>query len=229
IRLRLADTSGDAGQLLRDFVEKYAMPADTEWTSRQRANAWVQFSAEPYSLRNFGLAGLPLRDLQFAIGDSSVSSRYNLITDPDSLAARLNADLSALHRGEEQDPRERRRRLEAAGLDKRLLSVDGVQPGAPAERSAVLLAVAKAAGANRVRASRRKGALPCPALSGRTVEAALDEICRLYGCYWRVEGSTLLVRSRFWFLDDEAEPPASAVARWRSILGKGRVLPLEES
>ena len=63
----------------------------------------------------------------------------------------------------------------------------------------------------------------------RKAEQTLSVVCDLYDCFWRVERSTILVRSRYWWLDDPAEPPATAVARWQATLETSGFLGLEEA
>src|SRR5262249_13095588 len=67
LRLRLADTHGKLGEALWNFVETYAMPASSGWPPQGRANAWVSFSAEPYTLSEHA-SGLPMRDVHMVIG-----------------------------------------------------------------------------------------------------------------------------------------------------------------
>jgi hypothetical protein len=229
IRVRLGETRGAAGDALRAFAERFAMPDKSGWKPEDRAKAWVHFSAEPYALRHSGLRGLPLRDLHFTFGGpGGASSSYNLVMHPDTAAARIQRDLAALRAGEEQKPEERRRRGGPALLG-RLPPAPEWRQGAVAPRSTLLVALAEAADFNLIADSHIKPAAPAPQLGGVTVEQALELACEAHASYWRAEPQVIMVRSRHWWLDDLAEPPASEMATWAKALAGGRALTLEES
>jgi hypothetical protein len=229
IRVQLARATGPAGDALWSFAEKYAMPDSGGWKAVQRANGWAQFDADRYSLKHSELSGLPLRSLTFTFGTSSGgSSTYNIPVYADSLAARLKAALGRLREGEEQDP-EQRRRHGGAMLQQIVPDRKEFVPGSALSRSEILVALAEAAGLNLVSDAHTKPRATFADLRRRTVEAALSEICDAYHCYWRVESPVVRVRSRYWWLDDSSEPPATSVVRWKAILVERGFLPLLET
>jgi hypothetical protein len=227
LRVRVAEAGGKLGEALRDFVESYAMPGSSD-AVQQRASAWVEFSSLPYMLTAHA-PGLPLRDLYWTVSSAEGStSAFNMVVPGDEFAAHLARATAPLRRGEEQEPEERRR--EGGSMLQRRLPRDLKPPaGTPASRSELLLAIADAASLNLVSDSYTKPKLYAPALAGRCVEEAMTAVCGLHGCLWRAARGTLLVRSRYWWLDDRDEPPATAVARWQAALAQPGALDLDEA
>jgi hypothetical protein len=229
MRVRMADVRGPGGDALWSFAERFAMPDAAGWKAQDRANAWVELYSQSYTSRRPGMAGLPLRDLRFALGTgSTASSTYNLVVHPDQLAARLQPALDALQQGERQDAAERRRRGGKA-LTRVVPNTSEFAAGAHSSRSEVLAALADAVELNLISDSHVKPPRPSPAIGGRVVEDALDAVGETYHCDWRVEKSAILVRSRFWWLDDLAEPPATALTAWQARLEADKVLLLDHA
>jgi hypothetical protein len=235
IRLRLADATGPTGAMLWKFVERFAMPESTGWEAKDRANAWVHFSSERYYLGQANPSGiqssargLPLRDLHFTIGGpSGRSSSYNLVVPGERFAPLLESALADLRRGEEQDPAERRR----AGGDAlgRTLPARFPPEDRQYARGELLLALAEAMDVNLVADSHTKRNVVCPIIGNHALEAALDEIAAADGSFWRADRGVVRVRSRYWWLDDEAEPPATAFQSWQERMRAPGYLILPEA
>lgn len=230
IRLNLADAKGKPAESLWKFAEEFAMPAATGWTPQDRAKAWVHFSAEPYSLPQFALRGITLRRFQFTFGGpQGRSSSYSIVAHPDDLANRLGKDLEPLYRSQEQEPAERKR-VGGERLKRRIRDAAGpLQAGPPTARSLVLVALAEETRTNLLCDSHIKDALPRPELTSKSLQEALDLAAAHYTSLWRAEGNTFLVRSRYWWLDDPAEPPASKVEKWRDTLKQHGAFSLSEA
>ncbi len=229
IRVRLADASGAAADVLWRFAETFAMPDASGHKPQQRANGWVHYAAEPYTIAISSVRGLPLRRLMFTFGTPrGSSSAYGIAVHPDRLAEELDRKLRKLRTGEEQDPAERRR-AGGAQLQHRVPATEALRQRAVGTRGALLVALAEAIGANLVADSHIKPPLTAGVLPGLTVEDALSAVAEPHSCYWRVDDGVLRMRSRHWWLDDLAEPPATAVKRWRVALETTGRLSLDES
>ncbi len=229
LRFPMLDTPGKLGEAFTSFADTFLKG----WSPEARAESWVEFHAAPYTLERFGLKGVPLRVLGFGVGNqhgAGYASTYRLGVDPETFGKKLQQETARLRRGEEQDAEERRRIGGAALLERVVPSRKEFSAGAPITRSALLVALADALDLNLISDSHTKSPEPAPLLAGKTVEQALDAVCDLHACYWRIASpSTILVRSRYWWQDDLAEPPATAVVRWDSRLESEGVLPLEEA
>jgi hypothetical protein len=232
-RVRLADAAGKSGQALWSFAERFAMPDRSGWTAQVRANAWVEFCSDSYYLDFSSLRGLPLQDLKFIYGTpGGRSSSYNVVVHPGQLAPRLEQALAEARRGEEQDPEERRRKGGTA-LAKPVPATPALRDAV--SRSEILAALADAADLDLVSDSHVKPVQDTtrPAsgagLVGWTAEEALSAAADLHTSYWRAGDSAVLVRSRFWWLDDLVDPPASALAQWRATLDREAILALDEA
>jgi peroxiredoxin len=228
VRFRATDVEGKLGEAFWRFLETHAMPASTGWKPETRASAWIQFTAEPYSLSEHAY-GLPLRRVMFVIGvPGGRTSAYGLVVHPDEFAVRLRGELAAAQRQELQAPQERRTRGGEA-LQRRLSPGLKLTAGTPATRSELLVALAESANLNLLSDSYLKPPIPAPAVIGNTVEEALSSICDTYNASWRVEHEGILVRSAWWWIDDMHEPPASAVAQWQAALAERGFLTLDET
>jgi hypothetical protein len=140
----------------------------------------------------------------------------------------MTAALAPLYRDDEQDPRERRR--EGGALLRRTLPATAKPDDDPyMERSRMLTEIADAADLNLVADSHTQPRRLRPLLAGRTVEEAVAAVCELWQSDWRVQQGTLLVRSHDWWLDDPAEPPATAMAEWQGRFQANGVLDLEDA
>ena len=96
-------------------------------------------------------------------------------------------------------------------------------------RSELLVTLAEALDLNLVGDAHTKPPLVVPPLGDRHVEEALDLIGRVTGCHWRWVEGIALFRSRYWWVEDVAEPPATAVVRWQELLKTEEPLPLDEA
>jgi hypothetical protein len=227
LRLKVSDTEGPLGEALRRFVKEFATPAEDGVPQELRDERWVEFSARPYVLGRFA-PGLTLRSVDWAVGSSSsMSSGYNLPVRAEEFQACLLRETAPLRRGEEQEPEERRQ--QAGEVLKRSLP-QTIEPagGTPAARSELLLAIADAADLSLISDSHTRPRPPSPSIRGRSVEEALTSVCDTHGSFWRMDQGAIAVRSRYWWLDDQYEPPAAAVARWERTLKEQGRLGLEE-
>lgn len=238
VQVNLADASGSLGDALRTFADAQKWPGEHKEIT-------VDFSVEttthypPADLSVPPWLTLPQRRLIFR----HVGAEYGIGAHPRMFGPRVEKELQRLRRGEKQSAEERRRlggntlaRLLPSGKDQKILAA-----GSRQTRAERLLALADAADLNVVSDAHTKQPVTDKAgtTAGQTVEQALEAVCALHGCYWRVDTDNgndtapsppiLLVRSDWWWVDDAAEPPARASARWQELLNTNGLLPLDES
>lgn len=234
VLVNLAEASGDFGDALSAFAEAQKWPAEHKditidfSVETDEHNFPADFSVPPWLT-------LPLRSLTFRY----TGARYGISTHPRTFGPRVQKELERLRRGEKQSAEERRARggatlaraLPEEGKERNLLAA-----GSRLTRAERFLALADAADLNVVSDAHTKPPVTDKTgiAAGQSVEQALDGVCALHGCYWRVDKNDapspiLLVRSDWWWVDDAAEPPARASARWQELLNTDGLLPLDES
>jgi hypothetical protein len=231
IAIRVDEATGALGAALRELVATYAMPVSDGWTAQDQDSAWVVLYSDSHRhLTQDNIdTGLPQRSISMDIGPPGRVVRQSAVGIPgDRLFERLTAALTPLQRAEEQDPRERSR--EGATFLQRVLPTEMKPENGPyAEQSQMFAAIADAADVNLIADSHTKPKRLTPPLGGRSVEEVLAVVCDLWQSNWRVQHSTILVRSRNWWTDDPAEPPATAMAEWQAAFQAKGVLQIEDA
>ncbi len=223
----LDDAPGALGRELRAFAGMMQPPPVDLPRGEPVEPPYATFFSNSYEIPMSSLSDLPLRRLHFRLRTARLAG-YGLAVDPDRFADRLERDLEQLRRGEEQTPGERRK-AGGPALKRRVPEEESLAPGRPAVRGEVLAALAEAADLNLVSDAHVRRPLPTLDLARMRVEEALDLVAEQHGCFWRAGDGVLRVRSRWWWLEDVADPPATALARWRALLEKEGELALVES
>ena len=238
VRIRLADAPAPIAKVLWNFVEQIAMPDTSEgtWTAQDRANAWVQFSSKSYYAGRSDARegqdpyrGLPLKDLHMAVGNKyGPSSRYNLTVNPREFSKKLALLIEDLTKGDEQNPGERRKN--GGEMLEKLVPAPFPKESRLYGRSELYVELGAAMDLQLVADSHIKKTVPYPLVTGVSLETAMDRLTAAEASRWRVAARVICVRSRNWWIDDTAEPPASRRAAWGKALDdRGFLTPAEAS
>lgn len=226
VRLNVATQPGSVGDAARTFMGRFG---GREWNQRHGSDAWLDLYATEHDFQDGPFGGMPLKSLGASfISDEGRGLAFSIGIDPARVSGRLDGELDAVLRSEQQPQRDRRR-LGGSVLDQELARVAQSPRGQKSPRSDLLLRAAIAAGANLLADSHTKPPCDRPSVGGLTLAKALDAICQATCSRWSADGAALLIRSRYWWLDDDAEPPATLMVELDHCLNEKGLLTLNEA
>ena len=229
IRVKMDEIPGPFGEEMRAFKAQFATPDGPPIPGQDRDPVWVLFSASQGLGMGPELPGLARLCVNWHLTGGDVASGFGLVAFPGRAEAAVDDATRNLLRDRDQDPDARRRAGGAA-----LARAAAPAAGRPLARSQLLVALAERANVDLIADSHTKRPMPTLTPSelapNATLEDALDHLCGEHASLWRIEeGPIFTVRSRYWYIDDAREPPATKIAEWNRLLDENGTLTLDQA